>query len=156
MCCTVVDGRVFAQMTDLEVTVDAVLRALGELRALFALAPLQIREIFASDSSWEELSGVDLTIDADQEWKVSAWLDCKIDDVPNVWRLVIERDAQRSWQIERSVEIHPEGEEERTTTRFDPVRIDDARTFAGSLGDLARQLLAVPPPSVTPARPPSS
>ena len=64
--------------------------------------------------------------------------------------------AERNWLVERYVEVYPEGEDERTTATFEPLTIGDAHTLAESLPDLARQLLAIPRPSVRPTAPQAS
>jgi hypothetical protein len=101
--------------------------------------------------------GVDLTVDdTGKEWDISAYLDCGINGIPNVWWLRVRRDPDRRWLIERYVEIYPEGEEERTTTTFEPVALTDSLSLPGSLPELARELLAVPPPSVQATGPQAS
>ena len=138
-------------MATAEQTVTAVLQAMCSLRGTFAVAPLEIKTRIAEltpPRSCDDFYGLDVGCFDDDGVSITAYLECTIDDVSNVWWLRAERKGDAAWEIARWVEVCWPDADEQVLRRFAPVVCASSDVLANTLAAAAKELLAIPPPSV--------
>jgi hypothetical protein len=123
-------------MTECELLIDDVFKALRMVKVALAKKQMQI-----PSSGRGDVSGLELSSSPEIPLVISGYVDIPLDGQPTVWWLRVSRSG-RSWLVERWFEQ----DDDHIVHRWENVVCRDSRELARELPQLADELLTFDPP----------
>jgi hypothetical protein len=135
-----------------EAAISELLDAVVGLRGTLALHDLEIRKRLAHLDPFppvESFHNIEFHRTDSELPTLSGFVEIKISGVANVWWIRVFRVRDSGWRVGRFVEVYPEVGDEYVAHELDEAPFNNSKELAAHLVSLARELLAIPPPSLT-------